>query len=33
VIEKLKVFTEGATSIMKKKYKRGIENLNYLSKK
>lgn len=33
VIEKLKVFTEGATAIMKKKYKRGIENLNYLSRK
>jgi hypothetical protein len=27
------MFTEGATLIMKKKFKKGIENLNYLSKK
>lgn len=33
IIEKLKIFTEGATAIMKKKYKRGIENLNYLARK
>jgi hypothetical protein len=33
VIEKLKTFTDGATFIMKKKYKRGIELLNILNKK
>ena len=33
VIEKLRVFTEGATAIMKKKYRRGIENMSYLAKK
>jgi hypothetical protein len=33
VIEKLKIFVDGATFIMKKKYKRGIELLNVLGKK
>ena len=33
VLEKMKIFTEGSTSIMKKKFKRGIENLSILSRK
>jgi hypothetical protein len=33
VVEKLKTFVDGATFIMKKKYRRGIELLNMLSKK
>jgi hypothetical protein len=33
VIEKLKIFTDGCTSIMKKKIKRGVENLSILCKK
>ncbi len=33
VLEKIKCFIEGATLIMKKKFKKGIENLNYLFRK
>jgi tetratricopeptide (TPR) repeat protein len=33
VLDKMKMFTEGSTSIMKKKFKRGIENLTILAKK
>lgn len=33
VLEKMKIFAEGSTSIMKKKFKRGIENLSILSRK
>lgn len=33
VIEKIKIFTEGSTFIMKKKFKKGIENLSILCKK
>lgn len=33
VIEKMKLFTQGSTSIMKKKLKRGVENLSMLCRK
>lgn len=33
VLDKMKIFTEGSTSIMKKKFRRGIENLSILSRK
>jgi hypothetical protein len=33
VIEKLKIFVDGATFVMKKKYRKGIELLNILAKK
>jgi hypothetical protein len=33
IIEKLKIFTDGCTSIMKKKFKKGIENFSVLCKR
>ena len=33
VLDKMKIVTDGGTSIMKKKYKKGIENLSILAKK